>query len=507
MSRALLIAFDTFDHGLLRAASLFVPLPQRAEWLREWDGELFHVRRCCLGEAASWGAQREVFSFCLGSFRDALSLRECRETTVRKPLTARSFKRGSAAFCLVMLTLLLATFVAIANLLPGVGAERDPDRFRGNSGLLLIQDAYSPSESIATITPAEFRLWKSHRQRFFDAFSFYRLAQEEASAGAAALGALQVAHASTSLFTVLGLPVRLFDLPANSSPGIPDVIVSADMWKRRFGADTKFAGSLIKVGGGMARIAGVLPYGSWRLPGRFGASPDCWILEADSSLGTMTQTDTLGYVVAHVSSQAGPEGFGDHIPITGYRSVDNADELCGISFAARTQGPWKIYCFAMFLALLALPAITSVSMSESAFSSHRPPFRKRLNRWLFLAVKLALVAGIAWFASLDLAYANVASYSPLAEFMQLSSCFGISLFGLRWAVADQRQRCPICLGRVTHPAQVGIASCTFLGWNGTEMFCMGGHTLLHVPSLPTSWFGTQRWLYLDNSWDFLFVGS
>ena len=76
------------------------------------------------------------------------------------------------------------------------------------------------------------------------------------------------------------------------------------------------------------------------------------------------------------------------------------------------------------------------------------------------------------------------TYSPLAEFAQLVWCFTICLFGFRWALADQRQRCPVCLRRVTHPARVGLASRTFLGWNGTEMMCMGGHTLLHVPSLP-----------------------
>jgi hypothetical protein len=36
---------------------------------------------------------------------------------------------------------------------------------------------------------------------------------------------------------------------------------------------------------------------------------------------------------------------------------------------------------------------------------------------------------------------------------------------------------------------------------------MGGHTLLHVPSLPTSWFSGQRWMYLDTSWEFLFADS
>jgi hypothetical protein len=83
--------------------------------------------------------------------------------------------------------------------------------------------------------------------------------------------------------------------------------------------------------------------------------------------------------------------------------------------------------------------------------------------------------------------------------------FLICLFGLRWAIMDQSRRCPVCLRRVTHPARVGIASWNFLGWNGTEMICTGGHALLHVPSLPTSWFSRQRWMYLDTSWDFLFA--
>ena len=69
------------------------------------------------------------------------------------------------------------------------------------------------------------------------------------------------------------------------------------------------------------------------------------------------------------------------------------------------------------------------------------------------------------------------------------------------ADTDMRQLCPVCLRRVTHPAQVGPASRTFLEWSGTDMMCMGGHTHLRVPSLPTRWFSGQRWLYLDTSWD------
>jgi hypothetical protein len=36
---------------------------------------------------------------------------------------------------------------------------------------------------------------------------------------------------------------------------------------------------------------------------------------------------------------------------------------------------------------------------------------------------------------------------------------------------------------------------------------MGGHTLLHLPGGPTSWFGAPGWLFLDPSWSFLFAGK
>jgi len=84
------------------------------------------------------------------------------------------------------------------------------------------------------------------------------------------------------------------------------------------------------------------------------------------------------------------------------------------------------------------------------------------------------------------------------------SMFGC-LFGMCWVLSDQRRRCPVCLERVAHPARVGQFSRTFLAWSGTELMCTGGHTLLHVPALPTSWFSSQRWMFLDPSWKFLFA--
>jgi hypothetical protein len=43
-----------------------------------------------------------------------------------------------------------------------------------------------------------------------------------------------------------------------------------------------------------------------------------------------------------------------------------------------------------------------------------------------------------------------------------------------------------------------------LEWNGTELMCLKGHGLLHVPDSPAIWFSKQRWLCLDPSWSVLF---
>jgi len=46
----------------------------------------------------------------------------------------------------------------------------------------------------------------------------------------------------------------------------------------------------------------------------------------------------------------------------------------------------------------------------------------------------------------------------------------------------------------------------FFDWNGIELVCERGHILLRIPEIPTSWFGAQRWVCLDRSWQFLFAG-
>jgi len=496
MKPSLAPLFHGLQQSLLLSASPFVPASERAEWRREWQAELWHVRQVCISPGAeSVQAQQQVFSFCLGAFQDALCLR--RNAVLRT--TTRQSSKGSAARCLLWLVAILFVCYAVALLLPGVRLESHPSWYQVRPGTILIPVARYNESSHATMPVELYRFWKRQRQRYFDGFAFYRMGREVVSAGTGIKAGFEVAHASSNLFSQLGLSMQLAAPAAAGDPNQPRVILSDEIWQKDFGGDPGILGNELQVGARLATIAGVEAEGAWRLPGK----PDLWLLEPDAQIGP----GNLGYVVAHLTPLGQSDMWTHRVHIAAY-GPDNAElDLWGVSFEDRTRGPWDIYKFTLLLAFLALPAITSVSLAEYSVSAHRPSWPKRLRRWAYLAAKIALLLPIVYYASLDLAYWFTTSYSSTAQYMQLVSSFAICLFGLRWVILDQRRRCPVCLRRVAHPAQVGVASRTFLAWNGTELMCTDGHTLLHVPSLPTSWFGTQRWLYLDSSWQFLFAGS
>lgn len=480
--------------GILHCAARLVPAHARREWQREWRSELWHVREATAVDVTDgWDAERKVTAFCLGAFKDAVCLRQCSEKRTQPPLTFR----GSAAQCILLLGLVAVACALLARVLPTVDAETHLARYAMRPGLILIQNAESGTDVVPTITAWKFQLWRSRPQRYFDDLAYYRMAREVVSAGGSTVGQWHVAHTTANLFEMLGLPLLLAGPDLTNGPHPPGVILSETMWQRVFHGDPHIVGAIVRIGKQDARVAGVLPIGAWRLPG----DADAWMLEPDSAV------KGIGYVVAHLTPLGQAEMRGPQIQITADNSDDGDDDLWGVSFAERTRGPIGLYLFTVFLALLSLPAITSVSLGEYSFCAHKPTWSKRLLRWGFLTAKFLLVFAIAYYASVDFAYWRATSYSVAAENLQLLASFLICLFGMRWVLLDQRQRCPVCLRRVMHPAQVGQASRMFLAWNGVELVCTSGHTLLHVPGMPTSWFSTQRWLYLDSSWEFLFAST
>ena len=231
----------------------------------------------------------------------------------------------------------------------------------------------------------------------------------------------------------------------------PAVVISHDAWRRDFARDPNVTGRVIHIGNRNARIAGVLPYGVWRLSRR---APMRWLLEPDSLLGLMRLRQHAWLPArAPLSTGTGLGCMASAVSITARGADYDDQQFYGVSFAGRLRGPWAIYQFALILALLALPAVTSVTLGESNYSSHRPSWKRTVLRRAFLLAKFVLVAAIAYFASLDLSWWNSPNYSPLAEFAQLVWAFSICLFGFRWALSDQRQHPPVCLRRV--PSRAG----------------------------------------------------
>jgi hypothetical protein len=342
-------------------------------------------------------------------------------------------------------------------------------------------------------------MWKGRRQQIFDGFAFYQIVQKPVSTAFHARSPLRIAQASSNLFQMLGLPIQLAPAGGEAHNELPRLILSNAAWKKEFGEDPFVFGRVVQVGLRQAVVSGVAPPGYWRLPGKV----DGWLLEPDVD----TVSEGVGFVVAHLTPSAALEQWSERWRMSAPTPDGTLDDFLCVTLAERTRESWNLFLFAIILAFLSLPATTSLPLGEYRLSSRKLSWSTRLRRWTFLCGKIAMLLPIVYLLSLDLAYTRSSLDTLSSEYIQLVSAFSICLFGLRWALRDQRQRCPVCLGKLTHPARVGQPSRNFLAWNGTELICIGGHGLLHVPEIPTSWFSTQRWMYLDPSWEILFPES
>lgn len=498
MKAAIRFALEAVNHCLLAGACVLVPGGERKEWWQEWQAELWQVRRefAFTGEF-SWASECDIADFCLGAYKDAICLRQLARRA-RPPLTIHC---GTAWQCVLVLAALLCASYALSAFLPGVRAELSMAQRTVRSGVLLIEDANN-EDSPRTISSLQYRAWKARKQKFFDDFAFYRVTKEKVNLkptpdGAYPSSGWGVARATPNLFVLMGLPISFAAADVNMTGENPGVILSESVWKREFGANPHVAGSIVQVGSRQATVIGVAPDGPWKLPGKV----DAWVLEPDSVAGS----GGVGYVVAHLTKSGKSMMRSTQVRIVSYAPHRSPDDMLGISIAREMPAPWQVFLFAAALAILALPALTSISPSEYSLSVNEIPWSRRLYRLGFLGAKIALLLPLVYYAAVDIGYGFTGLNPIPARYVQFAASFVGCLSSLSWALSDQKKRCPVCLRRVQHPARVGQFSRTFLAWSGTELVCMDGHSLLHVPALPTSWFSTQRWMFLDPSWKFLFA--
>ncbi len=135
--------------------------------------------------------------------------------------------------------------------------------------------------------------------------------------------------------------------------------------------------------------------------------------------------------------------------------------------------------------------------------------RPRLNclcAFFFLKSGLALLAlflaGIEFTGAMKITLTGGTDLSvePLSTWIFLLCSMGL----IAWSVLDQRRRCRVCFKRLGLAAHVGCPGRILLDWAGTELVCIEGHGMLHVPEMVSSWQEPERWTALDESWTGLF---
>jgi hypothetical protein len=498
----------------IRALAILLPRRERAEWLREWTSELWYVYRSSVNGSLRewfdlrsdfWTGHRSVAAFCCGAFDDARSLRQNHST----PLVSSVPKARSAMHCLSALAVVAALSAIGAFFIPGTRTSFEASPYKDMGSLVMVARTTQSESGQPSVSVKEYRSWITRSQHLFSDIALYRPTWEPIQLGSNRAPILSVAYTSPNLFSALGIAIPSEADVSQTMDGMPSMLLAESAWRSTFGADPQILGRVLKIGDRQARVAGILNDGMWRLPGKV----DAWFIENDGDLSALP-ADARGFVVARLFPRGYFEPLGDRWVMTVPNALIDPDthvleaanyECVNLQSILGSQ--FSIFFFAVFLAILSLPATTSLPLGEYPSNNQDLPWILGIRRWGFLFGKITLALPIIFSLPLDIAYLlrKISWMQP--EFIQLAASFCICLFALRWSLRDQRARCPVCLCKLSHPARVGEASRNFLAWNGTELICADGHGLLHVPELPTCWFDTQRWLYLDSSWSSLFVKS
>ena len=503
---------------VLRAAGLLVPGRQRPEWLAEWKAELWHVAHAARQESPlrSRGAETnrrqkphesndlpDTLAFAMGAFQDALWIRRNTPPTLTSQPAPSRFALGSASRCAASLAIWAAASLLLCVSLPSVRKVLPPSRYAGADELVMLSsDGFAGTQTPA-IRLADYRSWKTSTRLLFSELAFYQPMLKRVHLAPHRTAELSIVRASGNLLPMLNLP-SFATLREDASR----LVVSETAWRRDFQSDPHIVGRLVEIAGRRLPVAGVISPDQWPLPGL----ADLWMIEDQPHLDAVPG-NTPGFVLARMKSSGFPLRSGEWHYITVARQDASqgivSDRFDCVPLAEQARQPLLVFLFTLLVALLALPATTPLPLGEYPRTGKDLRWRTRIRRWLFLASKFALIVPAVYGSSLALAYgAHFATRLPdvyVAQYVQLATSFFSLLFAFRWALQDQRRRCPVCLRLLTNPAHVGETSRNFLAWNGTELICAGGHGLLHIPGIPTSWFSTQRWLYLDPSWSGLFA--
>ena len=179
---------------------------------------------------------------------------------------------------------------------------------------------------------------------------------------------------------------------------MPRLVLSDAVWRRYFHADPNIAGHVVYLMGEKAIIAGVAKPDAWRLPGQ----AEAWLLETDNRMDALA-TQSMGFVVARIQPLLARNPSRDAWHMTVPQEDGSVAGFACVSVEHSAREPFVFFMFATLMALLALPATTSLPLGEYPYNPRQQSLGLRLRRWLFFTAKLALILPVVCFASLDVA--------------------------------------------------------------------------------------------------------
>ncbi|HEX4039558.1 MAG TPA: hypothetical protein VHX37_15980 [Acidobacteriaceae bacterium] len=480
---------ETLALAVVRAASVLVPRSERTDWLGEWKAELWHLCRNTHSGSA------DPLECSVGAWKDAFWIRSERLRKAGQGL----LRPGSAQRCGFFLGGAAVATLLACLCLPRTRSLLLPSAYPDPGNLVVLASNGEAGTHAPSIRFADYREWTSDTSALFTSLAWYRPAIRDVYLIRHRPARLHLAEGSQNLLQVLELPHAALAQGSSSFRGAR-LILTRSAWRRAYGGNPAVIGQVADIDRSPVLIAAVVADRDWSLAGE----TDAILLEPEARLAQLAP-EVRGFGVARIRTAAFPA------PRDGWRwmtetkdGVTRRYECISVNY--RDGRLESIFIFAVLLALLALPATTALPLGDVPRRRGPLPHAAHARRWLFLAAKFCLVGTIVFFVSTALA-CELGANDAATAYIQFGSGFAALLLGFRWILEDQRRRCPECLLRLSNPARVGQASCNFLAWNGTELFCARGHGLLHIPELPTSWFSTQRWLCLDPSWSSLFAES
>ncbi len=248
---------------LIRLIGVIVPRRLRADWRQEWEAELC-CRELLLAEwdRLDWRSKFDLLRRSVGAFWDALLLQPKRwEDEMFQDLRygARMLLKNPGFTAVVVLTLALGIGANAALFSVVNGVLLNPLPFPQPEQLIMLHQS-KPNFAQGAIPYPNFRDWQRENQTF-SALAIFRSASFSLI-GAGEAEQVSGRWVSAEFFSVLGVQPQL---GRNFAPGEDErgaasvVLISAELWQRKFDAQPDVVGKSLTLDDKTYAIVGVLP--------------------------------------------------------------------------------------------------------------------------------------------------------------------------------------------------------------------------------------------------------